>query len=147
LFDTSTFAGTILHKGSGLSLSSTTTALNLTNFIIDTTALKLLGDVDSGALSLLDVPLFDIGIGIGGTPGSPFTLAVTAQAAGALTALFGAPNLTGLMVGTANTVPITTAVPEPATVAAMLAGLGLMALVVGYRQKAAREDNAQPKFV
>jgi hypothetical protein len=49
--------------------------------------------------------------------------------------VLGVPNLTGATIGIANTLPITTAVPEVATVSSMLAGLGLMALVMTRRKR------------
>jgi PEP-CTERM motif len=131
-FDTGSFAGSIEHTGSGLSLTSSSASVSLTNFVIDTSALVLSGDVAFGTTSLADVPLFNIGLS--GSPFLPFTLTLTSQAAGALTAIFGVPDLTGVTAGLANTVPITTAVPEPATVLSMLAGIGLMSLTLSRRR-------------
>ncbi len=131
--DTGSFAASIEHQGSGLLLSSATASVNLTDFVIDTVGLRLTGDVAFGSTSLADVPLFNIGLT--GSPFLPFSLALTSEAAGALSAIFGLPNLTGTVIGIANTLPITTAVPEPATVASMLGGLGLMAWVLGQRRR------------
>jgi hypothetical protein len=130
--NTSTFAGTIAHNGSGLRLSTSTGSINLTNFLINTTTLSLTGNVAFGATSLSNVPLFDLSFGT--IPVFPFNLKLTAAAAGALSTVLGVPNLTGATIGIANTLPITTAVPEVSTVASMLAGLGLMALVMGRRK-------------
>jgi len=134
--DTVTFAGSILHAGSGLSLASASAAVNLTNFVINTTSGVLSGDVAVGGSALGVVPLFDIGSS--GVATSPFSLALTSAAAGALSTVFGIPNLTGTVIGTANTIPITSAVPEPATVASMLAGLALMGGLIGRRRAAIR---------
>jgi PEP-CTERM motif len=131
-FDTGTFAGSIEHNGSGLSLTSSSASVNLSNFVIDTVALNLTGDVAFGTTTLADVPLFNIGLS--GVAFAPFTLTLTSQAAGALTAIFGVPDLTGATIGLANTIPITSAVPEPATVLSMLAGIGLMALTLSRRR-------------
>lgn len=140
--NTSTFAGTIEHAGSGLSLTSGGTTLNLTDFVIDTTALTLTGQAAVGASALGAVPLFNLSFG--SDPVSPFNLAVTSAAAGALTALFGLPDLTGFTLGTANTIPITSAVPEPATYAAMLAGLAMISLVLARRRQQAPALLARP---
>jgi hypothetical protein len=130
--NTSTFAGTIAHNGSGLRLSTSTGSINLTNFLINTTTLSLTGNVAFGTTSLSNVPLFDLSFGT--VPVFPFNLKLTAAAAGALSTVLGVPNLTGATIGIANTLPITSAVPEVGTVASMLAGLGLMALVLGRRK-------------
>ncbi len=140
--DTGSFAGSIEHAGSGLRLSTASASVSLTNFVIDTAGLSLSGDVAFGGTSLADVPLFTIGLS--GSPFLPFTLTLTSQAAGALTSIFGIPNLTGASIGLAGTVPITSAVPEPATVASMLAGLGLMGLVLGRRRGAAQDQRLLP---
>jgi hypothetical protein len=137
--DTASFAGSIEHDGSGLSLSSGGTTVNLTDFVIDTVALTLTGQVavvDGPALGA--VPIFNLGFST--NPVSPFTLSLTAAAAGAITTVFGLPDLTGVTLGTANTIPITTAVPEPATYAAMLAGLALVALTLARRRAGQGND-------
>jgi hypothetical protein len=131
--DTSTFAGTIAHNGSGLRLSTSTGAINLTNFLINTSTLSLTGNVQFGTTSLTAVPLFDLGLS--GVLVFPFNLKLTATAAGALSTVLGVPNLTGATIGIANSLPITSAVPEVATVGSMLAGLGLMTLVLGQRRR------------
>jgi hypothetical protein len=131
--DTSTFAGTIAHNGSGLRLSTGTGSINLTNFLINTSTLSLTGNVQFGTTSLSAVPLFDLSFGT--VPVFPFVLKLTPTAAGALSTVLGVPNLTGATIGIANTLPITSAVPEVATVSSMLAGLGLMTLVLGQRRQ------------
>jgi hypothetical protein len=137
--DTATFAGSIEHDGSGLALSSAGTTVNLTDFIIDTVALTLTGQVAvEGGAALGAVPLFNLGLS--GNVVSPFTLSLTSDAAGALSAVFGLPDLTGVTLGTASTIPITSAVPEPATYAAMLAGLALVALTLARRRGGAQEQ-------
>ena len=136
--NTATFAGSIEHDGSGLSLSSGGTTLNLTDFVIDTVALTLTGQASVGTTALGAVPLFNLSFG--SNPLSPFNLALTSAGAGALTALFGLPDLTGLQIGTAATIPVT-AVPEPATYATLLAGLALVGWLTARRRKQAE---AQP---
>jgi hypothetical protein len=130
--DTASFAGRIEHDGSGLRLSSNSASVSLTDFVIDTTTLLLSGDVTIGSTVLSDVPLFNISLS--GIAATPYSLALTAAAAGALSTVFGIPNLTGATTGLANTIPITTAIPEPATVASMLAGLALLGMTLGRRR-------------
>ncbi len=134
--NTASFAGSIQHAGSGLSLSSASATVNLTNFVIDTVGGTLSGNVAVGGSSLGVVPLFNLGSS--GVAVAPFSLSLTSAAAGALTQVFGVPNLTGFLVGNANTIPVTV-VPEPATVLTMLAGLGLIGVMLRRRQ-AANED-------
>jgi hypothetical protein len=72
-----------------------------------------------------------------GNATSPFDLKLTATAAGALTSVLGVPNLTGALIATAGTAPITAAIPEPSTYALMLGGLGLAGWVARRRKLAA----------
>lgn len=137
--NTATFAGSIQHTGSGLSLSTPSTTVNLTNFVIDTVGGTLSGNVAVGATSLGVVPLFNLGSS--GIAVAPFSLSLTSAAAGALSTVFGVPNLTGFLIGNANTIPVTV-VPEPATVLSMLAGLGLIGATVYRRRRAANDERA-----
>jgi hypothetical protein len=135
--DTATFAGSIEHAGSGLSLTRAGTTVNLSDFVIDTVGGQLTGKVNIGATTLTDVSLFSIGLT--GSPAAPFSLSLTATAAGALSSALGVPDLTGVQIGAANTLPITAAVPEPSTYAAMLGGLGVLGWVASRRRKAQRQ--------
>lgn len=134
--NTATFAGTIQHAGSGLSLSTAAATVNLSNFVIDTGAGLLSGNVAVGGTALGVVPLFSLGSS--GIATAPFSLSLTSAAAGALSSVFGIPNLTGALIGNANTIPITAAVPEPATYLSLAAGLGLLALTLRRRRGLAR---------
>jgi hypothetical protein len=136
-FNTNTFAGTIAHNGSGLRLTTSTGAINLTNFLINTTTLSLTGTAAYGTTTLNNVPLFDLSFGTAVL--FPVVLKLTPTAAGALSAVLGVPNLSGATIGIANTLPITTAVPELSTYMSMAAGLGLMALVLGGRRRQANQ--------
>jgi hypothetical protein len=129
------FAGTIAHNGSGLRLTTTTGTISLTNFLIDTVSLTLSGAVAFGTTNLSNVPLFSLSTNTNAT--SPFDLRLSATAAGALSTVLGVPNLTGALIATAGTVPITAAIPEPSTYALMLGGLGLAAWVARRRKTAA----------
>jgi hypothetical protein len=130
--DTGTFAGRIEHAGSGLRLESLSASVFLTGFVIDTSAGLLTGTVTVDGLPTPDVALFDVGLS--GNPFSPFSLTLSAAAGAALAGVFGIPDLTGTVIGTANTIPITV-VPEPATVASMLAGLLLIGAVMNRRRE------------
>lgn len=139
MINTDTFAGTIEHEGSGLSLSNAMATVELENFVINTVTGFLSGDVTVGATTLDDVDLF--AIGLSGSPAYPFSLTVTAGAAGALTTFLGVPDLTGVQIGIASTTPVTTAVPETSTYAMLLAGLGVLGFVA-RRRAPARMDAA-----
>lgn len=119
----------INHNGSGLNFTSGANALRISDFLINTTTNVLTGSVRFGTTNLADVPLFNIGSGM--------SLILTSQAAGAFTAVFGAPNLTGTVIGTADTNIVTVAspVPEPAAWGMMLLGFGLVGTALRTRQR------------
>jgi hypothetical protein len=125
--DTGSFAGTIEHLGSGLSLSKGATTLNLEDFTIDTASLQLSGLVNGGG----PAQLFDIGLS--GNAFLPFELKLSSTAGTALAGAFGIPDLSGTVIGLANSVPVTTAVPEPSTYGMLAAGLAAIAWV-GWRR-------------
>jgi hypothetical protein len=124
--DTSSLAnfGRIEHAGSGLSFTSGSTTLSFSDFVVDTAGLRISAEVGSANTHFGVIPVFTLSQS--GNTAAPVALALTGDAASAFSASFGAPNLTGFRVGLANTVPITAAVPEPATALSMMAGLGLM---------------------
>jgi len=105
---------------------------NLTDFVIDTVAPALTGPGRRGQFSARRGAA--VQPDVRQQPRSPFDLALEGAAAGALTALFGLPDLTGFTIGTANTLPIS-AVPEPATCAALLMGLAMISRVFARRGK------------
>jgi hypothetical protein len=104
------------HDGSGILFTAGTDSLGIGNFVIDTAALLVSGDVTANGAGLGSVGLFTIGEGT--------SLFLTEDAAGAFTSIFGAPNLTGVEVGFAQVNAQTAAVPEPGTWMMMLAGFG-----------------------
>ena len=134
------FAGTIAHAGSGLSLTTSTGSISLTNFLIDTVSLTLSGAVAFGTTTLSNVPLFSLSPN--GSTASPFDLKLSATAAGALATVLGVPNLSGALIATAATAPITAAIPEPSTYALMLAGLGAAGWVARRRKAEAQAEAA-----
>ncbi len=129
------FAGTIAHNGSGLRLTTTTGTISLTNFLIDTVSLNLSGTVAFGTTTLNNVALFSLTSN--GNAASPFDLRLSSAAGNALVSVLGVPNLTGALIATAGTAPITAAIPEPSTYALMLGGLGLAGWVARRRKTAA----------
>jgi hypothetical protein len=122
--DTASLAnfGQIEHQGTGLSFGFGGNTVSFSNFVIDTAALRISAVVSSPDQHFGVLPV--LALSQSGNTAAPVALAFTAEAAGAFTAALGSPNATGLRLGLANTVPITAAVPEPATVVSMLAGLG-----------------------
>ncbi|MDZ7588076.1 MAG: PEPxxWA-CTERM sorting domain-containing protein [Parasphingorhabdus sp.] len=122
----------IEHEGSGLLFTAGANSLAIGNFLIDTSAGILSGDVVANGASLMDVPLFNIGPGL--------TLLLTSQGAGAFTSVFGAPDLTGATIGTATTNPIIQAaiVPEPETWAIMI--FGFFAVGIAMRNRKIRTN-------
>jgi hypothetical protein len=97
--------GVIKHTG-GLSLSAGATVLALTNYAIDTntgrlTASAAVNDESVGRISLFDLGAAPASSGCAATA----SLALSPEAAGALTAVFGAPDLTGADFGTACVAP------------------------------------------
>ncbi|MGB3722607.1 MAG: hypothetical protein WA979_07295 [Pacificimonas sp.] len=134
-------AGQILHEGSGVSLTGGDVILNLENFIIDTTASSIFGDVSFGDTSLEDVALFSFDLSMLGDDDAiddlddpDIELFFTAASAGVLTDLFAAPDLTGATFGFAATAPeIAAAVPAPGAFG--LLGLGILAIGVARRRR------------
>ena len=118
--DTDTNQAVLEHDGSGLRFMSMAATLDLMNFLINAditpgSASGLLTGDAMGAVVAAGVPLFDIGPGL--------TLSLRSEAAGALTQVFGVPDLTGTVIGTAAAAPVV--VPEPSTFV-LLAGGGLV---------------------
>ncbi|MEM7489132.1 MAG: VPLPA-CTERM sorting domain-containing protein [Pseudomonadota bacterium] len=128
---------TILHDGSGVMLFTAAddddTEVTVGNFVIDTAAAGITGDVIGGPTGL-DLFVFseddtDFSDGI--------DLDITATLAGALTSIFAAPDLTGAQFGVATTSPEVAPIPLPASAWMLLAGLGGVGLVARRKRKAA----------
>lgn len=112
----------IEHDGGGVVLTGGTQSAIVGNFVIDTAAQTVLGNVNGGSAF---APLFQFGT----IDAAGIELQFTSVLADALTGIFGAPNLAGTTFGIANTSPEVAPVPLPAAGWMLLAGLGgLMAL-------------------
>lgn len=121
-------AGAVIeHEGSGVTLSAladASIAATVGNFVVDTTAAGITGDIIGGAE---DVPFFDFGT----VDDDGIDLTITTELAGALTAVFGAPDLAGAVFGVANTAPVVedvAPIPLPAALPLLAAALGGLAL-------------------
>jgi PEP-CTERM motif len=136
-------AGSIAHDGSGLSLTNGLVTLSLENFLIDTIAQTIFGDVSvDGSLVAADAAIFSFDLSML-PPGTDITdlddpslpLLVTGVAAGVLTDLFATPNLTGIQFALAATAPqFATEIPEPALIG--LFGVGLVGVAALRRRRA-----------
>lgn len=117
----------IEHAGSSLVLTGGGVSAFVGNFVIDTAAATVFGNVLGGSDS---VALLDFGT----IDSSGIQLLISADLAGALTTVFGAPNLTGAELGIANTAPV---VPLPAAGWMLLAGVGGLVVMRRRAQAAA----------
>lgn len=145
--DPATLAGTIEHAGSGVTLTAGGDVLGLSNFVIDTTASLIRGDVSANGASIgADLPLFSFSLAgltpeqITNTLNPPIPLFLTDRSAAALTLLFGAPNLAGQRFGLAATAPVLAVVPEPTTWAMLIAGFGMVGIAMRRRSAMARRS-------
>lgn len=126
-------AGTIRHDGSGIALSDSFSVLTLSNFVIDTTASTVFGDVSQNGIDLgAGVALFTFDLGsvtvaeLTDISNPALVLNLTQSGASSFETAFGFGfTLIGQPVAVAATTPLFGAVPEPGTWAMMIVGFGL----------------------
>jgi len=126
-------AGTIRHDGSGISLRDSFSVLTLSNFVIDTTASTVFGDVSQNGVDLGGggaLFTFDLGsvsvAELTDINNPALVLNLTQSAASSFETAFGFGfTLIGQPVAVAATTPLFGAVPEPGTWAMMIVGFGL----------------------
>lgn len=107
----------IEHEGVGVSLTAGDTTAEVGNFLIDTAQATIFGTVGDGTdfAGLFDLgPATDDGIEV----------LIATPLAGALTSVFGAPDLSGAQFGFATVSPDLAPVPLPAGMPLLLVGLG-----------------------
>jgi len=110
------------HNGSGVALTAGTLSAFVGNFLIDTAAATVFGDgAVLGGEGFSGAPLFTFGTGEA-LPG--VELLISPALAGALSAIFGAPDLTGATFGYAR--PDLAVVPVPAAGLLLLSALGAL---------------------
>ncbi len=120
----------IQHVGSGVqlfALADQTIAATVGNFLIDTKAKTVSGVVNGGSASAI---LFTFGE----VTKRGISLNISTALAGALTAVFGAPDLTGVRFGFANTAPQVAPVPVAGALPLMAGGLGMLG-ALGLRRR------------
>ena len=98
--------------------------------LIDTAVATVFGNVNGGSDF---APLFQFGT----VDAAGIELEFTSTLAGALSLVFGAPDLTGATFGIANTSPQVAPVPLPAAVWLLLAGVGGLVALRGRGRAAA----------
>jgi hypothetical protein len=116
--DTDTGDLIVRHDGSGLEFAGGGSTLRIGDFLIDTAAGLVSGSAVANGSALGVVPLFALD--------DDLKLLLTAEAAGAFTTVFGAPDLAGAEIGTALVVPVFAAIPEPAAWALLIGGFMLV---------------------
>lgn len=129
--DTVTGNALIAHEGSGVTLAALAdpaVSATVGNFLIDTAGATVFGDVIGGAA---DIALFTFGT----VDDAGVELLIAGDLAGALTAVFGAADLTGARFGIA--VPDVAPVPLPGALPLLASALIAAGLVRGRTRRAA----------
>jgi hypothetical protein len=125
-------AALIEHAGSGVALTAGTQSAFVGNFLIDTAAGAVFADGAAlGAPGFLGAPIFTLGTG-NALPGVELLIAPTL--ASVLSAVFGAPDLTGVTFGYAR--PDVAVVPVPAAGLLLLSAVGGLGVAGARRRKA-----------
>ena len=140
--DFSTLGGQILHEGSGVFLSDGANTVFAGNFIIDTVQQTIFGDVVLNDTTTVgdDLPLFSFDLSTVTTEelidldNPSLSLLFTMTLAGALTEVFGAPDLAGAQFGLAATLP--QPVPVPGALGLFLIGAGALEAMRRRRRRA-----------
>ncbi|MCC5795462.1 MAG: VPLPA-CTERM sorting domain-containing protein [Chromatiales bacterium] len=128
---TDTSEALVEHDGSGVALTAGVTSAFVGNFFIDTEAGTVSGDgAVLGGAGFLGTTLFNFGTG-DALPG--IELLFSSDLAGVLSAVFGAPDLTGATFGYAR--PDLQVIPIPAAGLLLISALGT--LVVARRRRQA----------
>lgn len=118
----------VLHEGSGLTFTAGATSVTYSDFVIDTGNALLTSTVTMGGGASGSIDLFTID--------DSFNLFLTDAAAGGLTTVFGAPDLSGTEFGTATVdIAVAGAIPEPGTWMMMILGFGAMGGALRYRKR------------
>lgn len=123
-------AALIEHEGSGVTLfalEDASVAATVGGFLIDTGGAVVGGDLIGGAEDLV---LFEFGE----VDDDGIDLEIGGALAGALTEVFGAPDLTGAVFGVADTAPDVAPIPVPAGLPLLAAGLGALAFAARRRK-------------
>ncbi len=115
----------IEHEGSGVSLTAGAATASVGNFVVDTGAAEVRGDL-LGVTTGSPLAFFNFGSGTV-LPGVELTISSTL--AGALSEVFGAPDLTDATFGYAVPSPQVAPVPLPAGALLLIGGLGMFGLV------------------
>lgn len=119
------------HDGSGVALTAGAFSAFVGNFLIDTGAATVFGDgAVLGGTGFSSAPLFTFGTG-DALPG--IELLISPALAGALSAVFGAPDLTGATFGYAR--PDLAVVPVPAAGVLLLSALGALGALGAMRRR------------
>lgn len=131
--DSLTGVALVEHDGSGVALTAGTQSAFVGNFLIDTAAASVFADGAAlGAPGFLDAPIFTFGTGTE-LPG--VELLISPTLASVLTAVFGAPDLTGVTFGYAR--PDVAVVPVPAAGLLLLSAVGGLGIAGARRRTAA----------